>query len=84
MKKCNIRDIFIVFLLISVITFISYRVIFFDVLWIDTVVSEFIVDIRCGWLDFLMKFITSFGNTSTIFILHLLNILLIFTMYTKK
>ena len=84
MKKCNIRDIFIVFLLISVITFISYRVIFFDVLWIDTVVSEFIVDIRCGWLDFLMKFITSFGNTATIFILLFVVVWLLIKMVGNK
>ena len=57
------------FLLLFIIGIISYRVIFLDVLWIDTVIIDFVDSVRCEWLDFLMKFITSFGNTSTVFIL---------------
>ena len=31
--------------------------------------SKFVASIRCDELDFFMKFITSFGNTTTIIIL---------------
>ena len=56
-------------LLILIVVVISWRVIFYDVLLVDTVVAKFVASIRCDWLDFFMKFITSFGNTATIFIL---------------
>ena len=56
-------------LLILIVVVISWTVIFYDVLLVDTVVAKFVASIRCDWLDFFMKFITSFGNTATIFIL---------------
>lgn len=68
MRKNVVRWIFLI-LLIAIIVVISYGVIFYDVLWIDTVVANFVDDIRCDKLDFFMKFITSFGNTTTIIIL---------------
>ena len=61
-------------LLILIISVISYRVIFYDVLWIDTVMADFVSSIRCEWLDYVMKFVTSFGNTATIFVLLLVSI----------
>jgi len=57
------------FFLILIIAIVSYSVIFLDKLLIDTIVIDFINSIRCDFLDFFMKFITSFGNTSTVFIL---------------
>ena len=61
-------------LLILIISVISFRVIFYDVLWIDTVMADFISSIRCEWLDYVMKFVTSFGITATIFVLLLVSI----------
>ena len=61
-------------LLILIIVVISYRVIFYDILLIDTVMADFIGSIRCDWLDYVMKFVTSFGNTATIFVLLLVSI----------
>lgn len=69
MKKSNIIKMLIRLLLVSGIILISYKVIFYDVLFIDEMMSKFVASIRCDVLDFWMKFVTSFGNTATIFIL---------------
>jgi len=65
----NVMKISFRFFLILIIAIVSYSVIFLDKLLIDTIVIDFINSIRCDFLDFFMKFITSFGNTSTVFIL---------------
>ena len=48
---------------------ISIKVIFYDVLFIDKMMAQFVSSIRCDEMDFFMKFVTSFRNTATIFIL---------------
>ena len=63
MKKSNIIKMLIRLLLVSGIILISYKVIFYDVLFIDEMMSKFVASIRCDVLDFWMKFVTSFGNT---------------------
>lgn len=69
MKKSNIIKMLIRLLLVIGIVLISCKVIFYDVLFIDEMMSKFVASIRCDVLDFWMKFVTSFGNTATIFIL---------------
>lgn len=71
-------------LLVLIVAVISYRVIFYDVLWIDTVASNFMSAIRCDWLDYLMKFFTSFGNTSTILILLFVSVWIIVIMVKNR
>lgn len=83
MKKIVVSGSFVI-LLIFIIGVMSYKVIFYDVLLIDTIISNFVNNIRCDWLDFFMKFITSFGNTTTIIILLSLVLWLLIKMINNK
>ena len=83
MKK-NVISVCFIIMLIFIIGIMSYKVIFYEKLWIDTVISDFVDSIRCNWLDFFMKFITSFGNTTTIIILLSLVLWLFVKMINNK
>lgn len=84
MKNNNVIKNLIRLLLIIIIIGVSYKVIFYDVLVIDELMSKFVASIRCDELDFFMKFITSFGNTTTIFILLFVVVFLLIKMIKNK
>lgn len=84
MKRVNIIKVIIWLLLVSLVGLISYNVIFDGVLVIDEMMANFVASIRCDALDFWMKFITSFGNTATIFILLLVVIWLLIKMVKNR
>ena len=83
MKKKIISGILVI-LLIFIIGIVSYKVVFYDVLWIDNIISNFVYNIRCDELDFFMKFITSFGNTTTVIILLSLVLWLLVKMINNR
>lgn len=84
MKKNNFVRNLIRVLLIALIVVISYKVIFYDVLMIDEIMAKFVSGIRCDAMDFFMKFVTSFGNTATIFILLLVVVWLLIMMVKNR
>lgn len=84
MKKNKFFRNFIRGLLIFVIGVLSYKVLFSERLVIDEIMIDFVSNIRCDTLDFFMKFITSFGNTATIFVLLLVVCWLLVMMVRDK
>lgn len=72
------------FFLIFLVSVIFIKVIFYDVLYIDKMMAQFVRSIRCDEMDFFMKFVTSFGNTATIFILLCLVVWLLIKMVKNK
>lgn len=84
MKKNKFFRNFIRGLLIFVIGVLSYKVLFSERLVIDEIMIDFVSNIRCDTLDFFMKFITSFGNTATIFVLLLVVCWLLVMMVKNK